>query len=326
MSDFRGLGMSLDQTHHAVPQPNSRNMLVLVSVGLFAVAGTAGTFLAFGQRGAVDPAAQPVVMTSDTGGVATSAPAVADFASSIGPAPVVADFASAIAPAPAPTPVAAPAPVVEPVAVAAPAPTPVAAPAPVPVSAPAPAAEPPMTVAEYIATLEELGVDMPSARARGGILEPEVAAPAVVAEPPAPQQVAFNDLTPDTGILADANCISTLDAQAASLLVPFGPSAVATPDEALRGVFDLARRVINCEGAYIVVAGHADPSGNETQNLVLSWQRAEFVVDTLVSAGFEANRVEAIGFGSRRPISEGDAGGDDVLNRRVDFVVRAAQP
>ncbi len=125
---------------------------------------------------------------------------------------------------------------------------------------------------------------------------------------------------------AETDCVDALDRDAAALSVAFGPNAVTSTIAELGPVLNLARQVAGCEGAYLVVAGHADPSGDETQNLVLSWQRAEFVVDVLTQAGFDEDRLEAIGFGSRRPISEGDAGADDVLNRRVDFVVRAALP
>jgi outer membrane protein OmpA-like peptidoglycan-associated protein len=164
----------------------------------------------------------------------------------------------------------------------------------------------PTTVASYLENLPSLGLDMPVAVVAAPA-EPTPAAPTIVAA-------------------TETDCVASLDAIAASLVVPFDAYSVASPNADLDQVFDLARRVADCDAAYIVVAGHADPSGDETQNLILSWQRAEFVVSALTSAGFDEGRLEAIGFGSRRPISEGAAGSDDTINRRVDFVVRAAQP
>lgn len=151
-------------------------------------------------------------------------------------------------------------------------------------------------------------------------VQPE-AAPIEVAEgvaeiPPAPPVF---EATP-------IDCVQDLDAIAANLAVPFSPYATEATPATLGPLFDLAGQLTSCDGAYLVVAGHADPSGDETQNLLLSWQRAEFVIAALQNAGFDPDRFEAIGFGSRRPLSEGAAGADDTLNRRVDFVVRAAQP
>ncbi|MBY4894522.1 OmpA family protein [Rhodobacteraceae bacterium N5(2021)] len=151
-------------------------------------------------------------------------------------------------------------------------------------------------------------------------IAPEATAPLTVATPDAVPEPA----APALG--AEADCVATLDALAASITVPFDPYAVETTSGAMAPVVDLAQRVAECDTAYIVVAGPADPSGDETLNLVLSWQRAEFVVTHLTDTGFDRIRLEAIGFESRRPISEGAAGADDTLNRRVDFIVRAELP
>ena len=86
------------------------------------------------------------------------------------------------------------------------------------------------------------------------------------------------------------SCIQDLDAVAASLTVPFAPYATQADPTTLTSLFDLAGQLNGCDGAYLVVAGHADPSGNETENLLLSWQRAEFVIASLQGAGFDPNR------------------------------------
>lgn len=178
-------------------------------------------------------------------------------------------------------------------------------------SAPAPAPAEDLTIAAA-----------PQAIAVAPIVEaiiqaPEVMPLEIVAEAPP---------TPPVYEAASNDCIQDLDAAAAALAVPFAPYATVTSPATLGPLFDLAGQLNTCDGAYLVVAGHADPSGDETQNLLLSWQRAEFVIASLQDAGFDPDRFEAIGFGSRRPLSEGAAGADETLNRRVDFIVRAAQP
>lgn len=169
----------------------------------------------------------------------------------------------------------------------------------------------------------------PAPEAAEPIAELVVAEPADVAEPTDVAELADVAEIPSAAPEVFANptdCIQTLDATAASLVVPFEPYATQADLTSLAPLVDLATALGTCDGAYIVVAGHADPSGDETQNLLLSWQRAEFVISAMRAEGFDANLFEAVGFGSRRPMSEGDSGGDDILNRRVDFIVRAAQP
>lgn len=245
-----------------------RGGLLMTSVALFALAGVAGWYLAFGQT-----TSAPVDMVAMD--VADQVPLVAEVAR------------AAIMPD---------------------------APLALPIAPQAPAADI-MTLAAAELALPASVVPVVVPASVSAVAAPVVTA-LVVTEPTSP--------VPETQ--AALSCIATLDAIAASLALPFEPYATQIASTALGDVFDLAAQVSECEAAQLTIAGHADPSGDETQNLLLSWQRAEFVVTELTRAGFNPTRFEAIGFGSRRPISEGAAGADDTLNRRVDFIVREAQP
>ncbi|MFP4844479.1 OmpA family protein [Winogradskyella sp. PE311] len=69
----------------------------------------------------------------------------------------------------------------------------------------------------------------------------------------------------------------------------------------------------------IEIYGHTDNVGLGTRNKELSEQRAKAVVDYLISQGLNPSRIQFIGFGSSKPISENITEEGRQLNRRVEF-------
>jgi peptidoglycan-associated lipoprotein len=69
---------------------------------------------------------------------------------------------------------------------------------------------------------------------------------------------------------------------------------------------------------YVVIEGHADPTGTHEGNLALSQKRAEFVRDFLVSGGIDQARLEVMAYGDTR-LRYGRA---DRRNRRAAIVVK----
>ncbi len=68
------------------------------------------------------------------------------------------------------------------------------------------------------------------------------------------------------------------------------------------------------------IEGHTDTDGNAELNLKLSQQRADAIKDYLVNFGsIEGSRIEAIGYGSSKPIVAEKSEADKQLNRRVEF-------
>lgn len=72
----------------------------------------------------------------------------------------------------------------------------------------------------------------------------------------------------------------------------------------------------------IKVSGHTDSDGREEFNLELSQQRANSIKEYITYFGNVAeNRVEAIGYGSSKPIVEETTEADKAMNRRVEFEI-----
>ena len=74
-------------------------------------------------------------------------------------------------------------------------------------------------------------------------------------------------------------------------------------------------------GAAVRVAGHTDSRGSIQNNLSLSLQRAEAVVQYLVTAAGSNYHWLAVGYGSGRPAVENNSVLNQQLNRRIEVVI-----
>jgi outer membrane protein OmpA-like peptidoglycan-associated protein len=71
----------------------------------------------------------------------------------------------------------------------------------------------------------------------------------------------------------------------------------------------------------IAVDGHTDEVGSEEDNIVLSQNRANNVIQALVELGVPAAKLTARGFGETQPRSTNDTADGRQANRRVEFLV-----
>ncbi|HEY5777028.1 MAG TPA: OmpA family protein [Xanthomonadales bacterium] len=71
----------------------------------------------------------------------------------------------------------------------------------------------------------------------------------------------------------------------------------------------------------IRVEGHTDSRGDAEANLLLSQQRAEAVLEALVSMGVASDRITALGMGEDFPIASNDDEDGRARNRRVDVIL-----
>lgn len=70
----------------------------------------------------------------------------------------------------------------------------------------------------------------------------------------------------------------------------------------------------------VAIHGHTDNVGSAATNQQLSEERAQSVMDFLVSCGIPANRLAAQGFGPSRPKASNDNEAGRAANRRTEFV------
>lgn len=68
------------------------------------------------------------------------------------------------------------------------------------------------------------------------------------------------------------------------------------------------------------VEGHTDSDGEPTANQKLSEARAQAILDVLVKAGINADRLKSKGWGESKPMADNDTPVGKAQNRRVEFV------
>lgn len=76
----------------------------------------------------------------------------------------------------------------------------------------------------------------------------------------------------------------------------------------------------------ITIEGHTDVRGSDEYNQDLSARRAELARRVLEREGFEANAIDAVGFGRSRPRVEAHDEREHQKNRRVEFVIDRRPP
>jgi outer membrane protein OmpA-like peptidoglycan-associated protein len=75
------------------------------------------------------------------------------------------------------------------------------------------------------------------------------------------------------------------------------------------------------EIARLAIEGHTDDLGPEQLNLALSQARAAAVMRWLIEHGVDERRLQASGYGSRRPLKPNSSPAEREANRRVDFQI-----
>jgi len=75
----------------------------------------------------------------------------------------------------------------------------------------------------------------------------------------------------------------------------------------------------------IIIEGHTDSLGNPEVNKKLSLQRADTVMEYLVSRGVDPRRIETRGFGEEIPVASNTTNAGRAQNRRVEVVIKTPQ-
>ena len=100
--------------------------------------------------------------------------------------------------------------------------------------------------------------------------------------------------------------------------------------------FDTGRTTLNAEGTEsvneiakvlkadsnlkIAINGYTDNVGSEQQNLKISKERSDAVLNALVALGIDKSRLTSEGFGSKDPIADNGTQEGRLQNRHVELV------
>ncbi|RYZ44152.1 MAG: OmpA family protein [Myxococcaceae bacterium] len=108
--------------------------------------------------------------------------------------------------------------------------------------------------------------------------------------------------------------------------VYFEPGASTLPGTS--SVLDeLARVLLEHPGLpRVIIEGHTDTGGSDAVNQRISLARAESVLRYLVQKGVPASRLEARGFGARRPASSNATQEGREHNRRAELRLLLGEP
>ena len=92
-------------------------------------------------------------------------------------------------------------------------------------------------------------------------------------------------------------------------------------EEALASLVEVVDLLQSEPDKQIRIEGHTDSTGNSETNLRISQQRADAVLNALVSLGVDAGRVTAKGMGQDFPIASNETADGRAQNRRVDVIL-----
>lgn len=99
-----------------------------------------------------------------------------------------------------------------------------------------------------------------------------------------------------------------------------GDSIIDSESDAL--LIELADTAIFCANSIILISGHTDNVGLDTDNSTLSLQRAKAVKGWLFTqGGVPLERLKVIGKGASEPIADNETAAGRATNRRIEFKV-----
>lgn len=116
-----------------------------------------------------------------------------------------------------------------------------------------------------------------------------------------------------------ASCQDEVNTFMADKKINFAINSADLAPDAVTVVDGLAEQLSGCTGMAIGVGGHTDATGSAETNKTLSQARAASVAAALTERGVTAEQITATGYGSDKPLVEGD--GANAANRRIEFTL-----
>lgn len=130
----------------------------------------------------------------------------------------------------------------------------------------------------------------------------------------------FLVVAPEVRILSKEECRKKFADEFSEKVINFQTNSAQISFEELSQVDGLIKFNAQCPDSRIQVAGHTDARGGDESNKRLSQDRANAVVEYLISNGVPGNRLSAMGFGETRAIADNSSEAGQASNRRIEFI------
>ncbi len=103
--------------------------------------------------------------------------------------------------------------------------------------------------------------------------------------------------------------------------IQFAPLSADIEPDSDSTLVEVADLVSQLPSTSFEVVGHTDSVGDDQENLLLSQDRAQAVVDRLVELGVAVERMTSRGEGESKPIADESTEAGKAANRRIEFVL-----
>ncbi len=130
----------------------------------------------------------------------------------------------------------------------------------------------------------------------------------------------IDDKCPDTPKLFKVDSVGC--PQTAILKVNFETNKYDIKDNYSEDIKKFAQFLKDNSGYNALISGHTDAIGSSESNLVLSQNRADAVMKSLIQEGIEAGRLSSIGEGENRPVADNMLKDGRAENRRIEVELK----
>jgi outer membrane protein OmpA-like peptidoglycan-associated protein len=146
------------------------------------------------------------------------------------------------------------------------------------------------------------------------------AAPVVTATPAAPSATAEARAATET--VPPAPSFNATTELPEYVVVRFRPGQASVAKADMRVLDGIVRWLKDHPGSVVVVEGHTDDLGTQSENMAIGEKRAASIMRYLVSRGLEPVRVSIISYGSDHPVCAEKTDSCRAKNRRADLLVK----
>jgi OOP family OmpA-OmpF porin len=121
--------------------------------------------------------------------------------------------------------------------------------------------------------------------------------------------------------VAPERCRDLLQAVLQVGAIQFEGDKAQVADDSYGTLDRVSATIARCPDAKVEVGAHSDSDGTAARNRDRTQARAEAIVDFLVGAGVQRERLTAVGHGESSPIADNSTAAGKAANRRIEFTI-----